>query len=305
MSILSCKDWTASQIEGLFKKTDLIHQPSATGAGGAGGTNKILVNAFFEPSTRTALSFECAMKRLGGQVINFHKDTSSIKKGESYEDTIKTLSQYGDIMVLRHPTVGHVSLASTLIGIPIINGGDGAGEHPSQALLDLYTIYKQFGSNFATKRILFVGDLKNSRTIHSLILLVHLHPQMKIHTLAYPGLAPDYQLLQKISSIHQQSVDEIEIPLDKLTEHIGLFDVVYITRLQKERLQQGQEGTCNFMMTNELANQMKDDAIIMHPLPRNEEIHPEVDNNHRCHYFKQMKYGVHIRMALISGFFLT
>ena len=122
---------------------------------------------------------------------------------------------------------------------------------------------------------------------------------MKIYILPYPGLEPDEQLLEKISKIHQQQKDSIVFSVDNID--YSLFDVVYITRLQKERLKQGEEGKCNFIMTNEIANTMKEDAIIMHPLPRNREIDPEVDNNHRCYYFKQMKYGVDVRMGIISS----
>lgn len=293
MSILSCRDWTPQRIENLFQKADSIYQKSDINL-----QNKILINVFFEPSTRTSLSFECAMKRLGGQVINFQKDTSSLKKGESFEDTLRTLSQYGDLMILRHPQPGQVSLASSLINIPIINAGDGSGEHPTQALLDLYTMYKHFGKDFQTKTVLFIGDLKNSRTIHSLIVLIHKYPQMNIYILSYPGLEPDQEVLQEISNIHGQSKDTITVEFESI--NYQLFDIVYITRLQRERLLIGESSLCNFMMTNQIADRMKEDAIIMHPLPRNEEIHSEVDQNHRCHYFKQMKYGVNIRMALIS-----
>ncbi len=294
MSLLSSTNLTTFDIENIFLETDIIHQNNNLLM-----RDKILINVFFEPSTRTSLSFECAMKRLGGNVINFQKDASSLKKGESYEDTIKTLSNYGDIMVLRHPEIGKVALASELIDIPVINAGDGAGEHPTQALLDLYTIYKHFGENFKNKNILFVGDLKNSRTIHSLISLIHLYPEMKIYILSYPGLEPDEHLLDKISRIHKQPKENIVFSINNID--YSMFDVVYITRLQKERLKQVEEGKCNFIMTNEIANTMKEDAIIMHPLPRNREIDPEVDNNHRCHYFKQMKYGVDIRMAILSS----
>ena len=293
MTLLSCQDWTPLEIKNLFQKTDNIHQCNHLNL-----QNKILINVFFEPSTRTSLSFECAMKKLGGQVISFNKDTSSLKKGESFEDTMRTLSQYGDLIVLRHPQPEQVSLASSLIEIPIINAGDGSGEHPTQALLDLYTIYKHFGTAFETKTILFIGDLKNSRTIHSLIILINKYPQMKIYILSYPGLEPDMITLEQISNIHGQNQDTIIVHFENI--NYQLFDVIYITRLQQERLKSEETSRCNFMMTNQIANKMKEDAIIMHPLPRNEEIHPEVDQNHRCHYFKQMKYGVDIRMALIS-----
>ena len=310
MHIISTTNWNKQQINDLFTKTDQIFQKCNSYF-----KNKILINVFFEPSTRTMLSFECAMKRLGGQVINFNKDHSSIKKGESYEDTIKTLSQYGDIMVLRHPIPGYVDIASKLINIPIINAGDGNGEHPSQALLDLYTIYKKFGNDFLNKTILFIGDIKNSRTIHSLINLIHLYPTMKIHILYYPGLGPTTELLNKISRIHKQALNNIVV-LPKPGMGINIYndselndfvdfnkiDIVYITRRQTERISSSESHIQHgFVMTNEMANQLKENAIIMHPLPRNDEIHPDVDNNHRCYYFKQMEYGVFIRMALIDN----
>tara|TARA_Y100000389_G_C17454944_1_gene517476 strand:- start:1192 stop:2127 length:936 start_codon:yes stop_codon:yes gene_type:complete len=300
-SLLSSVDLSVIEIQELFDIANNIKNQSFEKI-----NNKILVNVFFEPSTRTSLSFECAMKRMGGNVINFQKDTSSLKKGESFEDTIKTLSQYGDIMVLRHPQVGKVSSAKCLIDIPLINGGDGSGEHPSQALLDLYTMYKHFGSEFEKKTILFIGDIKNSRTIHSLLMLIHKYPNMKIHFLSYSGLEASPELIERISIIHNQ--DKSSIVINKMTLEYdtfvhNLFDIVYVTRLQKERLEDIECVNTDFVISNEFANKLKDDAIIMHPLPRNNEILREVDNNSRCYYFKQMKYGIDIRMALILKLF--
>ena len=144
-SIISCNNWSTQKIADLFLRTDVELLESDEGnPTNLNYNNKILINVFFEPSTRTQMSFECAMYKLGGKVINFQKNTSSLNKGESFEDTIKTLSTYADVMVLRHPEIGKVELADKLIDIPIINGGDGSGEHPTQALTDLYTIYKQF-----------------------------------------------------------------------------------------------------------------------------------------------------------------
>ena len=294
MNILSSNDWKKEEIQKLFDFTDNLDSLDTSIF-----NDKILVNAFFEPSTRTSLSFECAMKRLGGNVITFNSTSSSLNKGESFEDTISTLSLYGDIMVIRHPEKDKVKYASNISKIPIINGGDGNGEHPSQALLDLYSIYKKFGNNFKTKTILFIGDIKNSRTIHSLINLLNLYPNMKIHFYPYNNdLYPNDDLVNKISKIHSQNKKTIIISeLDN--NNYSNYDIVYCTRLQKER-SDNKIITINdkFIINNEKAEQFKKDMIIMHPLPRNKELSIDVDNNHRCYYFKQMEYGIQLRMGL-------
>ena len=291
-SILSCDDWSREDIYELFRKTDNNNKLE--------NTNKILINVFFESSTRTQMSFESAMLRSGGKVINFQKNMSSLNKGESYEDTIKTLSMYGDIMVIRHPEVGKVSLANSIVDIPIINGGDGNGEHPTQALIDLYTIYKKFNYNFIFKCILFVGDIKNSRTIHSLIKLINLYPNMKIYILPYEGLEPDNNFLENIAEIHNQNKDEIQININKID--YKMFDIIYVTRLQKERLLEKNNVVNNnqFILDNSIVSKLKEECIIMHPLPRNSEINPEIDDDERCVYFDQVKFGIEIRKVLID-----
>lgn len=285
MSILGSVDFTKPLIEHLFKTACGEHRVE----------NKILMNVFFEPSTRTSFSFECAMKRLGGEVINFTKETSSINKGETYEDTIRSLSCYADIMVVRHPNKDYIKRASEVSSIPIINGGNGNGEHPTQALLDLYTMYKKWGNGFETKSVLFVGDIKNSRTIHSLVSLMKNYPEMKIQYLAYDGCGPDESMLKQVSEEHGQKLEEIEI---NKVENYDLYDVIYCTRRQKER-ENGIVGEPDIIVDEEFADKLKDDAIIMHPLPRNSELCVSVDSNKRCYYFEQMKYGVEIRMSLL------
>lgn len=256
--------------------------------------DKILINAFFEPSTRTSLSFESAMYRLGGNVINFNKELSSIKKGESFEDTIKTLSTYGDAIVLRHPEKGMVEKASKISSVPIINGGDGDGEHPTQGLLDLFTIYKSF--NLHDKlNILFVGDIMHSRTVNSLLDYLSIYPFSKINILPYYNREPNYDLLYEIAKDHTQIVEDIVVSEDTL--ELGKYDVIYVTRLQKERSNENDRVT--HIIDKKFLSKTKKNCIIMHPLPRNEEIDPEIDNDPRCKYFEQMENGVAIRMAVL------
>jgi len=272
--------------------------------------NKILVNAFFEPSTRTSMSFECAMNRLGGKVINFQKNTSSLKKGESILDTLKTIENYGDIMVIRHPDENliHDIVDNKKLNIPVINGGNGAGEHPTQALLDLYTIYEKYDCSFdniSKIKILFMGDICDSRTVNSFIELLHLFPNIQIHILPYNNNSnASNELLLNISKNHNMNINDIII--DQKNIEWKNFDIFYVTRYQKERKSDEINNDSNVEINeNIIINQyniknMKKTAMIMHPLPRNEEINPEIDNDERVYYYKQMNNGVYIRMALID-----
>ena len=174
MHILSASQFNKTFIDKLF---EFSYQNTNFSSFQQSLQGKILLNVFFEASTRTSLSFETAMKQLGGEVISFNQNVSSMIKGESYEDTIRTLAIYGDIMILRDPNINNLQIASSKLKIPLINAGNGSGEHPTQALLDLYTIYIRF-NNINEKNILFMGDIKNSRTIHSLIQLLHLYPSI-------------------------------------------------------------------------------------------------------------------------------
>ncbi len=277
--------------------------------------SKTLVNAFFEPSTRTSLSFESAMYKIGGKVINFRKEGSSLKKGESFPDTIRTLSTYGDVMVLRHPDKDMIIEAQRYSSIPIINGGNGNGEHPTQALLDLYTIHKHLVSlefphpitylndwnksfEKETLRVLFIGDILNSRTIHSLIDLLIKFDHVVIHFLPYRGCEPTYGLKAKIF-YHCDQSDPIVV--SKETMDISSYDIIYSTRLQSERSDMGEKP--HVIINKKFMQEVKETAIIMHPLPRNEEIHPEVDSDPRCVYFEQMENGLLIRMGILANLF--
>lgn len=296
LGMISSKNFNAKYINNLFKKADRFKVNNYVPR----WQDKVLVNAFFEPSTRTSMSFESAMYRLGGHVINYNKDVSSMKKGESYQDTIRTLSNYGHILVLRHPEKGMVQEATKYSDIPIINAGDGDGEHPTQSLLDLYTIHSKFKLNEEYIKVLFIGDIKHSRTIHSLLHLFKHYQRIKVYLLPFEGKAPDYATLADISIAHQQIPDDIIVNRDDFD--IGDFDVIYCTRLQSERNSELRRP--DFIVNKELLKDAKERAIIMHPLPRNSELSTDVDSDPRNQYFQQMRNGLYIRMAIIDNFFM-
>ncbi len=275
-----------SNINTLFYYADKIKKVNSC-------QGKILMNAFFEPSTRTQYSFESAMYSLGGNVINFNVATSSSKKGESFKDTIKTLSSYADVMVLRHPEKNKINETRSYVDIPIINAGDGDNEHPTQALIDLYTMYSYFQKDITKiNYILFVGDCKYSRTINSLVQLLNLYPHISIYFLPYSNCEPTKELLKNVDSSRVIILNNKNaVPFEK-------FDVLYCTRLQKERT----DGTLSsdIVIDKSVVSQLKQTSIIMHPLPRNNEISADVDDDPRAVYFQQVKYGVKIRMALLD-----
>ena len=290
MHILSASEFNKTFIDKLFEFSSLTITFSSFEQSLRG---KILLNVFFEASTRTSLSFETAMKQLGGEVISFNQNVSSMIKGESYEDTIRSLAIYGDIMILRDPNIDNIQIASKIVKKPLINAGNGSGEHPTQALLDLYTIYKKF-DNINNKNILFMGDIKNSRTIHSLIQLLHLYPSNNIYLWCYNNCEPDEEMINRINKIHNKPC----IIIKDENFDLSNIDVVYCTRYQKERVQNN-ESTNNLIVDKNFMKRLKSDAIVMHPLPRNNEISPEIDDDKRCVYFEQMKNGVEIRKALL------
>ncbi|MCS7119176.1 MAG: aspartate carbamoyltransferase [Archaeoglobaceae archaeon] len=255
--------------------------------------SKILANLFFEPSTRTRISFETAMKKLGGEVINVSaQEASSMAKGETLADTVRVISNYCDAIVIRHPLEGAARFAAENSNVPVINAGDGAGQHPTQTLLDLYTIKKEIGRIDGTK-IALVGDLKYSRTIHSLIKALTLF-NTKIYLVSPP-----------ILDLPVEFIDELDGDIEKveLESVIGEVDVVYVTRIQKERFLDEEEYkkvAGSYRITIETVKRMKDDAIILHPLPRVYEIAIEVDYTKQARYFKQTFYGVPVRMSILT-----
>ena len=264
--------------------------------------DKILATVFYEPSTRTRFSFESAMYKLGGKVITTESAShfSSVIKGESLQDTIKIVSEYADVLVLRYFQKGAAKIASEVSSVPIINAGDGDGEHPTQALLDLYTIQKEIGK-IDNLNIGLVGDLLYGRTIHSLLYLLSLYKNIKIYLISPPQLKlpEEYKNYLKQKNVDFEEFSDLQKVSDKV-------DVLYITRIQKERLNSKQEYEQvknSYIIDREFLNQLNKNTIIMHPLPRVNEISPEVDNDKRAAYFRQAKNGLYIRMALLKMIF--
>ncbi|MCA0386139.1 MAG: aspartate carbamoyltransferase [Firmicutes bacterium] len=260
---------------------------------------KILASLFFEPSTRTKFSFDSAMMRMGGNVIGFaDADTSSTKKGESLADTIRVMGYYADVIVMRHPKEGAPKLASQYSSIPIINGGDGGHQHPTQTLTDLITI-KRFKGTISGHTVAFCGDLKYGRTVHSLI-----RTMARFGTKHFYLVSPEE--LRLPDALKRQLVDKYGVELKEvvyLEEVIENIDILYMTRIQKERFFNEADYLKlknSFKVTREKIKTAKPDMIIMHPLPRVNEIAYDVDDDQRAVYFEQSEMGVYVRMALIA-----
>jgi aspartate carbamoyltransferase catalytic subunit len=258
---------------------------------------KILANLFYEPSTRTSSSFTSAMERLGGSVISINEVIfSSVSKGESLPDTVRTLECYADVVVLRHPEVGASALAAQYARKPIINAGDGVGEHPTQALLDLFTIVEELGEVDGLT-VTMLGDLKYGRTVHSLARLLSLY-DVRLNYVSPEVLRMPQEI---IAELEEKGIPQAEHP--GLGAVLSQSDVLYVTRVQKERFadQAGYESVKDaFVITAETLQQAKDRMIVMHPLPRVTEISMEVDADPRAAYFRQMEYGLYVRMALLA-----
>ncbi|MCB0084477.1 MAG: aspartate carbamoyltransferase [Caldilineaceae bacterium] len=259
---------------------------------------KILANLFYEPSTRTSSSFMAAMLRLGGQVIPINNvQYSSVTKGESLPDTIRTLECYADVIVLRHPEVGAAATAAHYAQKPIINAGDGVGEHPTQALLDLFTIVNEL-DRVDGLRIAMVGDLKYGRTVHSLTKLL-VNYDIELVLVSPESLKMPEDVLDEVRSTGHRFY-----MTDDVREVIGNVDVLYMTRVQKERfsdLAAYDRVKDQYVIDEPLLSQAKERMILMHPLPRVSEISYTVDDDPRSAYFRQMRNGMFIRMALLAS----
>jgi aspartate carbamoyltransferase catalytic subunit len=259
---------------------------------------KVVASLFFEPSTRTRLSFETAINRLGGRVIGFSdSSSSSTTKGETLKDTMKMVGNYADLIVMRHPLEGSARYASEQSRVPVINAGDGANQHPSQTLLDLYSIQKTQGT-LENLTIFMVGDLKYGRTVHSLLMAMsHFNPVF--HFIAPDELTmPDeYKFFLKQNGIQYFEHKEFDAILDKA-------DILYMTRVQKERFADPMEYEKvknAYVLRNCMLSNTKDNMRILHPLPRVNEIHTDVDANPKAYYFQQAENGVYARMAIIAS----
>ena len=258
---------------------------------------KILANLFYEPSTRTSSSFTAAMERLGGSVIPINEvKYSSVSKGESLPDTVRTLECYADVIVLRHPEVGSAATAAEAAQKPVINAGDGVGEHPTQALLDLFTIREELGKT-EDLTVTMLGDLKYGRTVHSLSRLLSLF-NTKLHYVSPDILRMPAEIMAELKA---KGITQSEHT--KLEDVLADTDVLYVTRVQKERfenLDDYEKVRGLYVITPETMKQAKQEMIVMHPLPRVGEISTDLDSDPRAAYFRQMEYGLYVRMALLA-----
>ena len=258
---------------------------------------KILANLFYEPSTRTSSSFTAAMERLGGSVIPINEvKYSSVSKGESLPDTVRTLECYADVIVLRHPEVGASALAAKYARKPIINAGDGVGEHPTQALLDLFTIIEELGSA-ENLTVTMLGDLKYGRTVHSLARLLALY-NVRLNYVSPEILRMPAEIIDELK---EQGVPQAEY--NSLEPVLPETDVLYVTRVQKERFEnpadyESVKGA--FVVNPEIMQAAKERLAVLHPLPRVGEISIDFDDDPRAAYFRQMEYGLYVRMALLA-----
>ena len=283
----------------LFEVAEKMEQVVARG-GINDYHNRIMATLFYEPSTRTRFSFETAMHRLGGHVISTENaaEFSSVAKGETLEDTIRILNGYADVIVIRHKEVGSAKRAAAVSRVPIINAGDGAGQHPTQALLDLYTIRKEIGKIDGLS-IAMVGDLAQGRTVRSLTYLLSKFKDVTLFFVAPPLLKMKEDILEHLRERHVPYVEETD--LNKVLPQV---DVVYQTRIQKERFGDriADYEACRgvYILDGDSLRRMKPKAIIMHPLPRLEEISMDVDGDSRAAYFRQAQNGLYVRMALLT-----
>jgi aspartate carbamoyltransferase catalytic subunit len=295
--VIESQQFSRSLLEDLIARADEIKREPHHFIGRLAG--QVMAALFYEPSTRTRLSFEAAMLRLGGATMGTDnaREFSSAAKGETLEDTIRIVSGYADVIVLRHNEEGAARRAAAVSGVPIINAGDGPGQHPTQALLDLYTIRDELG-RIDGVRVAMVGDLANGRTVRSLTYLLSKFKDIKIWFVAPPQVAMRADLK---THLDEHQVPWVETPdLDAVLPEV---DVVYMTRIQKERFTDSDaynEVKGVYRIDRQAMARMRKYAILMHPLPRVDEIAPEVDDDERSAYFRQARNGLHIRMALLD-----
>ncbi len=259
---------------------------------------KVIATLFFEPSTRTRLSFETAINRLGGKIIGFSdSNSSSVSKGETLHDTIKMVSNYADLIIMRHPLEGSARYAAEVADVPVINAGDGANQHPSQTLLDMYSIKKTQG-RLDDINLFLVGDLKYGRTVHSLLMAMSQFNNPIFNFVAPPELAMPDEYKKFLSLKGIRYFEHLEF-----NDIINQADIIYMTRVQKERFidpVEYEKVKNVYILRNEMLADTKSNMRILHPLPRINEIHTNVDTNPKAYYFSQARNGVYTRMAIIS-----
>lgn len=292
--IISIKDFSKEEINHVFKVAKTMEPLAVKGCEMLRG--KILATLFFEASTRTRLSFESAMLRLGGSTLGFAEaEIASVRKGENLADTIRTVDNYVDVIAMRHPLEGAARLAAEFSKVPVVNGGSGAEEHPTQALLDMYTMMKEKGRIEGLK-IALVGDLRYGRTVHSLAYALSLY-DIELYLVSPEALRMRREVLQTI----KERIQVIEkTSLEKI---IPVVDVLYVTRIQKERFPDPAEYAKmkgSYRIDLQTLSDAKKNLIVMHPLPRVDEIASEVDDTPYARYFQQVRNGIVVRMALLA-----
>ena len=295
-NIISIKDFEREDVEYILDEAEKLEDIAQSKEVSDELKGKLLGLMFFEPSTRTKISFETAMKRLGGDCIGFENSTSSsVSKGESIADTAKMFEGYSDALVIRHELEGVSKFISGIVDVPVINAGDGAGQHPTQTLLDLYTIRKEIGE-IDNLNIALIGDLKFGRTVHSLANALGLFKNIKIYLVSPPELKMPQEILIDLNktNVEYEEVSNIESVIDDV-------NVLYVTRIQKERfadIEEYQKIKGAYIINKKMLDGK--DLIVMHPLPRIDEIASDVDNTEYNKYFTQAANAVPVRMAILK-----
>jgi aspartate carbamoyltransferase catalytic subunit len=292
--IISIKDFSREEIDYILTKTAAMEPMAKKGSDLLKG--KILATLFYEPSTRTRLSFESAMHRLGGTAIGFAEaEIASVKKGENLADTMRVVENYADVIALRHPLEGAARLAAEFAQVPIINAGSGAEEHPTQALLDMYTMQKELGK-IDGLNIALVGDLRFGRTVHSLAYA------LSLYSVSLYFISPDLlRMRREVLDTISERIKVVETT--SLDEYLPKLDVLYVTRIQKERFPDAAEYAKvkgSYKIDAATLRKAKKEMIVLHPLPRVDEISPEVDGTQHARYFQQVWNGIVTRMALLA-----
>lgn len=291
--LVTTADLSKEEVDFLLKEAESLRGKTTQDLQG-----KIVASLFFEPSTRTRLSFESAVHRLGGQVITVaNASSTSMKKGETLQDTIRVLDQYADVLVMRHPKEGSAAEAIQFTKKPFLNAGDGPNQHPTQALLDMYTIQREMGK-LDDLTVAFVGDLKFGRTVHSLLYLL-MHYKVKILFISPEQLKIPNHYLEKLKAAGIEYMEDSE-----LNKHMPDIDVLYMTRIQQERFENLEEYYFlkgSYVLTSDIVRMGKPSLRVLHPLPRIDEITHEVDQmEEQAAYFRQVENGVYMRMALLK-----
>lgn len=292
--IVSIRDFSREEIDYILQMTDVVEPMAKKGSHSLDG--KIMGALFFEPSTRTRLSFESAMYRYGGKCIGFAEPKgTSVEKGENLADTVRVVENYADVLVIRHSLEGAARLAAEFANVPVMNAGTGAEEHPTQAMLDLYTMRKELGK-IDGLNVVLAGDLRYGRTVHSLAYALSLY-DINLHLVSPPLLRMKKEVLEEVGA--RINVHELE----DLSKVIPEADVIYMTRIQKERfgsLEDYEKVRGSYRLSADDLVTAKPDMIVMHPLPRVDEIAFSVDSTPHSKYFKQVWYGLLVRMSLIG-----